>query len=184
MARDRGSFRRGLFGILWALTMAAAVWVGRRIERAAEPRSSAVGSPADPRTASETARVPVPVIIPTGGNTIDLADIRQIVREELAAHLGTASERADARATESQSDAVPTTPETEARIADASGLIDRAALAGRWTADDREQFARIADDLPPPAMFELQRTLNTAINRGQVVPVDGFPPFGHQRQSH
>lgn len=162
---------------LWALTVAAALWAGSRLERDAAPevaverpgaRAELTGAPGMPQARDATG---------AAGDT----QIRAILRDELARQLSelrrpTADTEPADRAPEPGPP--PMTAELATRADEASGLVDRAIEAGRWTPDDRRRFASATGELPPPALIELERRLHVAINRGAVAVVDGFPPFG------
>jgi hypothetical protein len=179
--RAKSVGRRLLLGLGWASSIAAAAWCGGVVERAAPARA-----PATPRvttaplpTARDAAPPPaVPVLVPFGGSALAASELRQIIRAELA------ELRRDGCAAAAEPDAAPPAPpppsrEVLASAEEAGGLVERAIRGGRWTGGDRRRFAELSAALPPPAVFELERKLFAAINRGAVEVSDRSAPFGH-----
>jgi hypothetical protein len=162
-------------GALWAATLIAAMWIGSWIGRASPDRAVAA-SPGGLTTATAPAVVVERRCAP---GALDAATVQSIVRDELARQLSDVHRPpAEAKAADPASDAQPLAGELYARAEEASRVVERAIRAGRWTGDDRRQFAGATGALPPPTVIELQRQLHVAINRGQVALADGAPPFG------
>jgi hypothetical protein len=162
----------------WAATILAAGWAGVQLGR--EPRHAAAS--------------PVPIHVTKVREPIAAAttespgapEIRAIVREELARQLADLRHTPDESGgtAEPASEPRPVTPELQVRSAGAAMVIDRAIQVGRWTSDDRKRFADNTRGLPPLSILDLQRALNVAINRGEVMIEDRLPPFGVQVQAH
>jgi hypothetical protein len=162
--------------VLWAATLGLAAWIGSQLGRAAPPAAADAPRGRAP-LASRSATPPAP-------DAPGSAEIRAIIRDELARQL--AELRAPPAAAEIAAHAPepgPLSAELTAHADDASGLVDRAIGAGRWTGDDRRRFASATGELPPPVLIELERKLHVAINRGAVAVVDGFAPFGPPAQA-
>jgi hypothetical protein len=174
----------GWWGLLWAASLIMALYGGSLLGSASQsPHPSGTPTVSAPKAASAE-RVPVPVFIPAGDKAVDAATIRQIVREELAEQFQSPCPApAEQPRAEDQPGSLPESPEAKARADEASRVIDLAVASGRWTKDDRARFATLASALPPPTMFELERRLHAAINRGQVVIDDRLPPFGPPGQA-
>jgi hypothetical protein len=107
------------------------------------------------------------------------AEVRQIIRDELArqqrdADLASADPPEEARTNDEAAEYAA----LQAKSNEASQFVERAIGRGRWSNDDRTQFARLTSDLAPNTVFELRRQVDVAINRDQLTIVDGFPPFG------
>jgi hypothetical protein len=162
-------------GALWAATLIAAMWIGNRIGQSSPDR--AVAAPPPGQTTATAAQLVVEPRCAPGA--LDAATLQSIVRDELARQLSDLHPPpAEAKAADRVSDVQPINSEQHARADEASRVVDHAIRAGRWTGDDRRQFAGATSALPPPTVIELQRQLHVAINRGQVALVDGAPPFG------
>jgi hypothetical protein len=104
----------------------------------------------------------------------EAADIRRIVREELAA---LREELANARA---PADATPPEPTPESVEAMARGhrLIDAALSSRRWTEQDAQMMREILAQLDPAQQKEVLQRRIPAMNR-QEIRVSGLmgPPF-------
>lgn len=165
---------------LWALTLAAALWVGSELRHDAAPRVVVERSPGRAALASAPA-------VPQARDGLGAAEIRTLLHDELARQLADLRRpAADAEAADHAPEPRPPaamSDELAARLEEASRLVDQAIGAGRWTPDDRKRFSSATGELPPPALIELERKLHVAINRGAVAVVDGFPPFGHLMQA-
>jgi hypothetical protein len=172
--RMRSVGGRAAVAVGWGVTVVLALAAGRWVERGgtahAAPAAAATVAP-DERPA---APAPVVVLSGGGGSSLDADQVRRIVREELARAPSAASAGAPEKPA---SPPAAVTPEAQAAIDEATALVDRAVVAGRWTPADRQAFAALRGSLPPDAMIEVERTLNVAINRGEVVPTDTLPPF-------
>lgn len=165
---QRGSALRT--GVLWVATLVAGTWIGSRITQTSPPHAMA---PA-PATRSAAAG---PFVVDASG-ALDAAAVRRIIRDELAQQLSELRRPpSEPVAADRAPDPPPLSIELQARSDEAAGVIERAVRAGRWTGDDRRQFANATAALPPPTVFELQRSLHVAINRGQVALADGAAPF-------
>jgi len=161
---------------MWALSLAAALWIGGRLQHDDGPRVEA----ARPLARTEPA---APQATPQARDAAGAAEIRAIVRDELARRLPdprppSTDADAIAVAAERAPEPAPMTGELAARAEEVSRLLDRAIGAGRWAPEDRRRFAGATGELPPPVVIELERRLHVAINRGTVAIVDGIPPFG------
>jgi hypothetical protein len=157
--------------VLLAATLVVGTWIGSRITQTSPPHAMAA-APAAPSAAAGT------VVVDASG-ALDAAAVRRIIRDELAQQLSELRRPpSEAVAADRAPDAPPLSIELQARSDQAAGVIERAVRAGRWTDDDRRQFANATAALPPPTVFELQRSLHVAINRGQVALADGAAPFG------
>lgn len=168
--------RRGWIAC-WALSIPLAVSSGIWLARGSEDARPAApaSSPPAPRTAA-----PVAALAATRGAGPGAAEIRAIVRDELARQLsdlqrpsGDGDERREA-----QDPRAPLTAELQARADAADAVIRRAVDAGRWTSEERRQFADATSGLPPTTVFELQRTVIAAINLGRLSVPDRAFPFG------
>jgi len=157
---------------VWALTIVGAVWLGRSWGRT--PAAERVEAP---RAASLRAAAPT-TILAAGAPGLDAAEVRAIVHDELAHQLAELRSTPAATTAPPPAEPAPLSAELAQRADTAGALIDRAIGAGRWTLDDRRQFALASAELPPPVQIELQRKLHVAINRGVVAIADGAPPFG------
>ena len=158
---------------VWALTIAVAVWLGRNWGSA--PAPDVAERAGTMRAPSPRAAAPATILAP-GTPGLDAAEVRAIVHDELARQL--ADLRPNTAVPAPAPEPSQLAPELAQRADTAGALIDRAIGAGRWTLDDRRQFALASAELPPPVQFELQRKLHVAINRGAVAIADGAPPFG------
>lgn len=165
---QRGSVFRT--GVLLAATLIIGTWIGSQITRSSPPSANA--APPAPRSAAAE-----PLVVNATG-ALDAASVRRIVRDELAQQLSELRRPPhEAVATDRVPDPPPLSSELHARSDEAAGIIARAVRAGRWTGEDRRQFVNATGALPPPTVFELQRSLHVAINRGQVALADGAAPF-------
>lgn len=162
---DVMSGKRRWIGMMWILSIVAAVWIGQR--SGGDEARVVVG---------ETRAVAAPgvrtVVTHVGG--VEAEELRAIVREEM----GRREDGCPAVAAGEEPVEEVMAPEVIVQSEEAAAIVARAIEAGRWTEEDRRRFAGAARALPPPALVELQRTLHVAINRGQVTPADGLPPFG------
>lgn len=164
-------------GVLWGAPLVVGMWIGSRITQSSPPHAMAAAPAATAATAARSAAAGRFVVDASGA--LDAAAVRRIIRDELAQQLSELRRLpSEAVAADRARDAPPLSIELQARSDEAAGVIERAVRAGRWTSDDRRQFANATAALPPPAVFELQRSLHVAINRGQVALADGAAPFG------
>lgn len=159
---------------LLAGALLASFWLGARSR----------GEPGEPATTRGGDAPP---------RALDDDSLRRIVREELEAErarAGTATRVLPAASAELESPAgAPVAPPDDApaaapvdeawarQAASAAELVANSVRVGRWTADDRARFAAATAALPPQVVVELQRSVFAAINRGQLTPSDGLPPF-------
>lgn len=158
-------------GVRWAALLVVGIWIGSRITQTSPPHATA----AAPAVHSAAAG---PFVVDASG-ALDAAAVRRIIRDELAQQLSELRRLPSEAVTADRApDPPPLSVELQARSDEAAGVIGRAVRAGRWTGDDRRQFANATAALPPPTVFELQRSLHVAINRGQVALADGAAPFG------
>lgn len=158
-------------GVLWAALLVVGMWIGSRITQPSPPPAMAAAPAARSAAAS-------PFVVDASG-ALDAAAVRGIIRDELAQQLSELRRPpSEAVAADRAPDPPPLSVELQARSDEAAGIIEQAVRARRWTGDDRRQFANATAGLPPPTVFELQRGLHVAINRGQVALADGAAPFG------
>ncbi len=170
-------------GPCWILSIVVAAWLGSRTGGGAG-RPAVAGPVTDGRPVEEggtaAQQLARPAVARVRGG-VEADELRRIVREELAAHGGACTPGAagpGAAGDDGGTGSPPLDPALQADADEAAAIIARAVESGRWTADDRRRFASAAQALPPIAVIELQRTLHVSINRGQVTPADGLPPFG------
>ncbi|REG29821.1 hypothetical protein ATI61_107518 [Archangium gephyra] len=104
----------------------------------------------------------------------EAADIRRIVREELAA---LREELANARVSANATPPEPT-PESVEALARGHRLIDAALSSRRWTNQDAQMMREILAQLDPAQQKEVLQRLIPAMNR-QEIRVSGLmgPPF-------
>jgi hypothetical protein len=70
----------------------------------------------------------------------------------------------------------PLSPEAQAALERANGLVDGAIQSGRWGTDQVQQFRELAMGIPVAEKMEVVRKLAVAINSGKVhVTAHGFP---------
>jgi hypothetical protein len=124
----------------------------------------------------------VPLVLPVESAApaaqVDYAELRRLVREELdrsASGPWTATPPGSARPAPATPE--PPTPEQQASLREATAVVDRAVAARRWTADDRRAWWDLTHRRPSLELFELQRKLMVAMNRGEIAPERGVPPF-------
>lgn len=170
-------------GLCWILSIGVAAWIGSQTGGGAG-RPAVAGPATDGRPVDEGGTAAQQMARPAvahvrGGIAAD--ELRRIVREELAARADACTPGAaglTAAGDDGTTEPPPLDPALQADADQAAAIIARAVESGRWTADDRRRFASASQALPPITVIELQRTLHVSINRGQVTPADGLPPFG------
>lgn len=181
MVRSEGGngVRRLTLGSFWVASLALAGWLGSHFGGGSNLCRDVRSQPGENHQRSEpnTVYVTTPVAVSEGN--LAAAEVRQIIRDELArqqrdADLASADPPEEARTNDEAAEYAA----LQAKSNEASQFVERAIGRGRWSNDDRTQFARLTSDLAPNTVFELRRQVDVAINRDQLTIVDGFPPFG------
>lgn len=174
--------RRVWAGTLWVISLGLATLAGGRLAQSSTADSTPGRTAAIASARGERARAVAPVFIPTGSSGMDPAELRSIIREELA------RQKAESDALEGSTDIPaeqpPLTPELEAKKTEASSLVDRAVSSGTWTNQDRQLFSEATRGLPPAERIELERRVHIALNLGKLAIDDGRPPFGSFGPAH
>jgi len=172
--------RWGVIGIAWLASIAGAMWVGRHVWPESKETNKVAESPGSqgegqrPLDTWVTTRV-----APAPAASVDMNELRQVIREELAQQLSSLPPPdPGVDTTQPESDPGATDPNVRAREDDALRFVDRAVASGRWTTEDRRRFGALAGGLPPKTIVELQRKVHVAINIGQLSVTDTNPPFG------
>ena len=170
--------RRVWAGTLWVISLGLATLAGGRLAQSSTADSTPGRTAAIASARGERARAVAPVFIPTGSSGMDPAELRSIIREELA------RQKAESDALDGAGDSTdipperpPLTPELEAKKTEASSLVDRALSSGTWTNQDRQLFSEATRGLPPAERIELERKVHIALNLGKLAIDDGRPPF-------
>jgi hypothetical protein len=104
------------------------------------------------------ARPPAPVVI---APATDLARVRAVVREEIAAALA-------ARPAPAPVEAPPPAPGRPAAFATAQRLVDDALARRSWGRDDMRSLHEVLGELDPEQADTVLSTLHAALNRGEV----------------
>jgi hypothetical protein len=162
-----------VLGMAWATSIGAAIYVGWHMapgRAAAEMREV----PSMEREPVNATPAPATFVVHDRPSGTDAEELRHIVREEVARQ-GAAACRPDTEAP--KIDREPQTAIEPARMTRATDLVDRAIARRQWTRDDRKTWFEITREGPSPTLFELQKKLLAAMNRGDVSPEPGVPPF-------
>jgi hypothetical protein len=109
---------------------------------------------------------------PGGDRGVSAAELRRVVREELAAAPGQ-------RAVAPGVDLAPAAPPPGNPVALADGLrrVDQAIAQQRWTRDDAAALGRALDAMSVDQRAQVLRTLVPAINRGAIKLAYRGEPF-------
>jgi hypothetical protein len=130
-------------------------------------------------------QAPPPPLFERGGTlaiaSLDAPTVRSIVREEIArgsltaracpslTTSGTAMAPAAPAAPERENEA-PLDRETQAAVARAHDIINRALENGTWSESDRTALRNTLAQLPPGALNEIHSQLFPALNDGRLKP--------------
>jgi hypothetical protein len=98
------------------------------------------------------------------GDGVSYDEIRQIVREELAA----AHFEGNANEAHSTTQPAPITPEAQHAEAEAAHILDAATSAHRWTNADRTAFVLLRPNLSGKAFEEMNLRLIRGLNQGLI----------------
>jgi hypothetical protein len=104
-----------------------------------------------------------------------LADVRRVVREEVAALQAPAARQAGAQAV--APDVEPPTHQQVAAESQALATLDAAISRRAWTAADAAALRADFDAMSPDQQAELMRRFALAINQGRLVPDGEHLPF-------
>jgi hypothetical protein len=120
------------------------------------------------------------VVVPvTNASGITAAEIRQIVRDELASNASSAKSTDGVIANRHVDQQTPgsgektTTPATISQVASASkmrSMVDAAIARRQWTESDVTQLRGELDSLTAEQRSELIQKIVVAINRGEMIP--------------
>jgi hypothetical protein len=149
------------------------VVVGWRLLPRAEAPATAPAAFAASPIASESAQVPGPAGVSSGGLTAD--DVRRVVREELAVALR--ESRTGPLAAGEAVAPVPPTPAQDAALLRANQLLAGAISRRQWTDDDADTLRAELHTLTPEQQGEVLRQYAVAVNQGRIVPQSDRPPF-------